>query len=132
MDELDEIREKKLAELQQYAKGLEVQKTATPVHLSDKTFADEVSKPGLLLVDMWAVWCGPCLRIAPTIEQIAKDYAGKARVGKVNVDENPGTSGRFGIQSIPTLLLFKDGKLIDGIVGAVPRQEIVQMLERWL
>ncbi len=132
MDELEEIRARKIAELQRYAKDLEVQKTAKPIHLTDDTFPDEVSKPGVLLVDMWAAWCGPCLRIAPTIEQLAKDYGGKVRFGKVNVDENPRTAAQFGIQSIPALLLFKNGKLVDGIIGAVPRQEIEGVLRRWL
>lgn len=132
MDELEEIRAKKIAELERYAKDLEVQKTAKPIHLTDDTFPNEVAKPGVLLVDMWAAWCGPCLRIAPTIEQLAKDYGGKVRFGKVNVDENPRTAAQFGIQSIPALLLFKNGKLVDGIIGAVPRQEIEGVLRRWL
>ena len=132
MDELEEIRAKKIAELERYAKDLELQKTAKPIHLTDDTFPGEVSKPGVLLVDMWAAWCGPCLRIAPTIEQLAKDYGGKVRFGKVNVDENPRTAAQFGIQSIPALLLFKNGKLVDGIIGAVPRQEIEGVLRRWL
>jgi thioredoxin 1 len=132
MDELEEIRAKKIAELERYAKDLELQKTAKPIHLTDDTFPGEVAKPGVLLVDMWAAWCGPCLRIAPTIEQLAKDYGGKVRFGKVNVDENPRTAAQFGIQSIPALLLFKNGKLVDGIIGAVPRQEIEGVLRRWL
>src|SRR3970040_1231001 len=74
MDELEEMRAKKIAELERYAKDLEVQKTAKPIHLTDDTFPGEVSKPGVLLVDMWGAWCGPCLRIAPTIEKIAQDY----------------------------------------------------------
>lgn len=132
MDDLEEIRAKKIAELQRHAQEMEVQKRAKPIHLTDESFADEVRKPGLLLVDMWAAWCGPCLRIAPVLEQLARDYAGKVRFGKVNVDENPGTAGQFGIQSIPTLLVFKNGKLVDGIVGAVPRQEIEGVIARWL
>ncbi|MEK6839021.1 MAG: thioredoxin [Candidatus Thermoplasmatota archaeon] len=132
MDELEEIRARKIAELERYAKDLELQKTAKPIHLTDDTFPGEVAKPGVLLVDMWAAWCGPCLRIAPTIEQLAKDYGGKVRFGKVNVDENPRTAAQFGIQSIPALLLFKNGKLVDGIIGAVPRQEIEGVLRRWL
>ena len=131
MDELDEIRAKKLAELQTYAETEALKRSAKPVHLTDTNFASEMAQEGVALVDLWAAWCGPCLRIAPVIEQLASDYAGKARVFKLNVDENPMTPGRFGVQSIPTLLLFKDGKLVDTIIGAVPRAHIERALQRW-
>ena len=131
VDELEAIRAKKLAELQAYAGARTLQSGATPIHLTDATFNEEVAKGGVLLVDFWAAWCGPCLRIAPTIEQLAADFAGRVRVGKLNTDENPATPGRFGITSIPTLLVFQGGKLVDGIVGAVPRQEIEAVLTRW-
>jgi thioredoxin 1 len=130
MDELEEIRAKKLAELQTYGQEHAV-KATKPVHLTDATFDSETARGGVALVDLWAAWCGPCLRIAPVIEQLAADYAGKVRVYKLNIDENPLTPGRFGVQSIPTLMIFKDGKLVDGIIGAVPRQEIERAIQRW-
>ena len=132
MDELEELRAKKLAELEAYAREQALRKAAKPVHLTDANFASETGLPGVALVDLWAAWCGPCLRIAPVIEALAADYAGKARVYKLNVDENPMTPGRFGVQSIPTLLLFRDGKLVDTIIGAVPRAHIERALNRWV
>ncbi|TLZ60371.1 MAG: thioredoxin [Methanobacteriota archaeon] len=131
MDELEQIRARKLAELQGRVQHPVARTDSGPVHLTDATFEAETAK-GVVLVDMWAAWCGPCLRIAPVIEQIATDYAGKVRVGKLNTDENPWTTGRFGVESIPTLLIFKDGDLVDRIIGAVPRQEIERVLGRWI
>jgi thioredoxin 1 len=131
MNELEEIRAKKLAELQAHVQEKAQRTAAKPVHLTDDTFDAETSA-GVVLVDMWAAWCGPCLRIAPVIEQVAEDYAGKVRVGKLNVDENPGTAGRFEVDAIPMLLVFKDGAPVDRIVGAVPRAEIERVLRRWI
>jgi len=131
MDELEEIRAKRLADLRSLAEQQDLRKTTKPVHLTDANFDSETALGGVALVDLWAAWCGPCLRIAPVIEQLAADYAGKIRVYKLNIDENPLTPGRFGVQSIPTLMIFKDGKLVDGIIGAVPRQEIERVLQRW-
>ncbi len=131
MGELEEIRARKFAELQAYVQERAAPKPAKPVHLTDATFDAEVGKPGVTLVDFWAAWCGPCLRIAPMIEQLAVDYAGKVRVAKLNVDENPATAGKFGVQSIPTLLVFKDGELVDAVIGAVPRSELERVLKKW-
>jgi thioredoxin 2 len=104
---------------------------AAPVVVSDATFADEVERsPVPVLVDMWAPWCGPCHMIAPTIEQLAVEMAGRVRVAKMNVDENPATSSRFGVRSIPTLLVFKDGREVDRIVGVQPKATIAARLER--
>ena len=86
--------------------------------LTDANFKSEVLDSHLpVLVDFWAEWCGPCRMLAPVVEKIAKDYAGKLKVGKLNVDDNPDTPGQFGIQGIPTLLLFKSGELVQRIVG---------------
>ena len=102
-----------------------------PIALSDATFPAEVRKPGAILVDFWAEWCGPCHRVAPVLEEVARARADRLRLGKMNVDENPATPSRFGITSIPALLLFKDGKLVDRIVGAVPKAEIEALLDHW-
>lgn len=127
--ELAAIRDRKLQDL--LAKSpAEPASGGQPVVLTDATFDDEIHKGGPILVDFWAAWCGPCLRIAPVLEQLAKDRAPALRVGKLNVDENPRTAQRFQVMSIPTLLLFKDGKLVDGIVGAVPRPQIEAMIGR--
>lgn len=95
---------------------------ANAVEVKDDTFATEIEAyEGLAVVDFWATWCAPCRMIAPIVEQLATEYAGKAKVAKLDVDNNQRTAARFNVRSIPTILFFKDGKLIDQVVGAVPR-----------
>jgi thioredoxin 1 len=98
--------------------------------VTDKTFAQEVlqSTPPVL-VDFWADWCGPCKAIAPIVEELAREYEGRLKVMKLDVDENPRTASTYKVQSIPTLLVFKDGKLAERIVGAMPKQVIVDKLQ---
>jgi thioredoxin 1 len=97
-----------------------------PVELTDANFQQEVIKSEKpVLVDFWAVWCGPCRMIAPVVEEIAKEYQGKLKVGKLDVDHNPETAMQFGIRSIPTLLVFKGGKVVEQIVGALPRKSLL-------
>ena len=103
------------------------------VELTDNNFEQEVLKsPIPVLVDFWASWCAPCRQIAPAVEAIAKDYAGRAKVGKVNVDENMSTSGKYNIRGIPALLFFKEGELRDQIVGASSQENIQEMLDRYV
>ena len=99
-----------------------------PVVVTDATFADVVKDPRPVLVDAWAPWCGPCRMIAPTLEQLAAESGGRYVIAKLNVDENPQTATHFAIDSIPTLLLFKNGQLVDRIVGLQPKQAIAQKL----
>lgn len=106
---------------------------ATPLTVTDATFAADVERSPLpVLVDAWAPWCGPCRMIAPAIEQLAADFAGRARVAKLNVDENPATASRFDVRSIPTMLVMVNGREVDRIVGAQPKAAIEQRLERAL
>ena len=101
-----------------------------PVTVTDANFAEEVERSPLpVLLDMWAPWCGPCRMIAPTIEQLASELAGRVKVAKLNTDENPMTGSRFNVRSIPTLLVLKGGKEIDRLVGALPKQEILRKLQ---
>ena len=106
---------------------------AKPVIVTDANFSEEVAKSTVpVLLDLWAAWCGPCRIIAPVIEELAKDFAGRATVGKLDVDANPMTASRFNVQGIPTLLFIKDGKEVDRIVGVEPKQSIAARLQRIL
>ena len=103
---------------------------AGPVQVTDSTFADRVERnPQPVLLDLWADWCGPCHMLSPTIEQLSSELAGRVTVAKLNIDENPGTAGRFGVRSIPTLLLLKNGREVDRLVGVQPKQEILRHVE---
>ncbi len=103
------------------------------MEFTDQSFEQEVLKADQpVLVDFWAAWCGPCRMIAPAVEALADEYAGKAKVGKVNVDENSSTPGRYNIRSIPTLLLFKGGEVQEQIVGVKSQDELADLLKKYL
>jgi thioredoxin 1 len=100
---------------------------------TDGNFEPEILKSDVpAMVDFWAPWCGPCKVIAPVIEELAKEYAGRVKVAKMNVDENPATPSRYGIRGIPTVILFKGGQIFDQIVGAVPKSTVEEMIKKAL
>ena len=133
--EIQSLREKKLVELMRRTRA-QLQSgekhNGKPIILSDATFSSEISKYPVMVVDFWAVWCGPCRMVAPIIEQLAKEYSGRVAFGKLNVDENPLTSSEFQVESIPTLLIFRDGEPVDGIIGAAPKYQIESKLKAQL
>lgn len=132
-NEIEKIRQRKLQELiQQTVSKTSTVANGTPITLTDETFQETVSKQPVMVVDFWATWCGPCQMVSPIIEQLAQQYAGKVAFGKLNVDENPMVSNAFQIQSIPALLIFKNGKPVDGVIGAVPKQFIESRIKPYI
>ena len=104
-----------------------------PLMVTDRTFADEViASPLPVMLDCWATWCAPCGAMAPILEDLARTYAGRLKVAKLNVDQNPMTASRYSVMSLPTLLFFRDGKVVDTAAGALPRQAIERQLWRFL
>jgi len=132
--ELEEIRKKKLQEMQRRVDSQDNAKKTWggPIAVQDSNFDELVRRYPLMMIDCWAPWCGPCRMVAPIIDELARDYAGRVLFGKLNVDENPQTSVRFGIMSIPTLLIMKNGTEIDRIIGAVPRDVVEGKLQKHL
>ena len=134
-EEMQSIRERRMVEMMRRTRAqLQTAEKydGKPIILSDTTFSSEISKHPLMVVDFWAAWCGPCRMVAPIVEQLAKEYSGRVAFGKLNVDENPLTSNEFQVQSIPTLLIFRDGQPVDGIIGAAPKYQIESKLKAQL
>ncbi|MEM0155856.1 MAG: thioredoxin [Thermoplasmataceae archaeon] len=120
-DDIEKIRMKHMEDIMKSMKGEKRDADSTPIVLTDSNFAGELMKHNLMVVDFWAPWCGPCQMVHPIIEALARDYAGKVKFGRLNVDDNQATSMMFKVRSIPTILIFKNGKVADGVIGAVPR-----------
>ncbi len=136
--EVERIKERKMREMEAEIKAMkegrkkEVGVMDHPMTMDDNSFAETVRKYPLVIVDCWAPWCAPCKMVAPVIEELAREYAGKVVFGKLNVDENPRTATEFAIRAIPTMFIFKNGKLVDVIQGALPKQYIEAKVKEWL
>ena len=128
MGELEEIRTKKREEL---VNRMSTPKIDKPIVVSDRNFDQTVRNYPLVVVDCWAAWCAPCRAIAPIVDQLARDYTGKVVFGKLNVDENPETAQRFGIMAIPTLLVMKDSKEVDRVVGILPKNQLEEKISSY-
>jgi thioredoxin 1 len=131
-EELERIMQRKMNEFSLRTKrddNIEGNLSSTaPITLTDQNFNEMVNKYPLLIVDFWAPWCGPCRMVSPVIAELSQELAGKAIFGKLNVDENPMIASTFGIQSIPTIAIFKNGKAVDGIIGAASKSHIMSKL----
>ena len=110
-----------------------IESASGPLNVTDSTFTDQVERSATpVLLDLWADWCGPCHMLAPTVNQLSSELAGKVTVAKLNIDENPNTANKFGVRSIPTLLVLKGGREVDRLVGVQPKQEILRRLQTHL
>ena len=133
-NELLRIRHKKMQELLSGMNNAESQafKLNKPITVTDATFEETIQKCSLVVIDCWAPWCGPCRMISPVLEEIARDYTGRIIIGKLNVDENQKTAMKYRIMSIPAMLIFKNGKFIDQVIGAMPRQMLEPKITKYL
>jgi thioredoxin 1 len=133
-NELLRIRHKKMQELFKGKSKAESQGGVLnkPIPITDATFDETIHKFPLVVIDCWAPWCGPCHMVSPVLEEIARDYAGRITVGKLNVDENQETAMKYRIMSIPAMLIFKNGKFIDQVIGAMPRQMLEPKITKYL
>ncbi len=131
--ELEDLRNKKMEQLKEKymngGKNMEENLPNTPLIMTDADIDEHTKKYPTVVIDCWAPWCGPCQMVGPVIEELAKEMQGKVVFGKLNVDENPATSAKHQIMSIPTLLVFKNGDLVDRLVGAYPKEELKKKLE---
>jgi thioredoxin 1 len=136
MDELEQIKQKRLREMMRKVDSKADDSTdgwpTMPIELADGTFKEVIRKYPLVVVDCWAEWCAPCRMVGPVVEELARDYRGRIVFGKLNVDSNVRTAQQYGIMSIPTLLVFKNGQLANRLVGAMPRDMLEPQITMYL
>ncbi len=135
MDELDEIRKKKMEKMMSEMNkppAPSVQFPNKPIVITDDTVDSAASQYPIFILDCWAQWCGPCRMLGPIIEELARDFSGKIVFGKLNVEENMQTSNKHNISAIPTMLVFKNGKLVDKLVGAYPKATLTAKIQKYL
>jgi thioredoxin 1 len=121
-EEIDRIKKAKILAMLNRAQNQKL--TSKPILLTDSNFHSEIAKNRLIVVDFWAPWCGPCRMVGPLVEELAAEYAGKVAFGKLNVDENRMVPSSFGVRGIPTLMVFKDGEIVDTLIGACSKSHI--------
>ncbi|HDN96126.1 MAG: thioredoxin [Thermoplasmata archaeon] len=131
MDEVEKLKQKMLRKMLMNMQKKE-EMPSKPLKATDENFDEIISKYDVVVVDFWAPWCGPCRLIAPVIEKLAKEMKGKVVFAKLNVDENPKMAMRYRVMSIPTLILFKEGKMADRLVGALPEDMLRDWVERYI
>ena len=131
--ELEKLRQARLLEMLKKSKSFEEEALINkPIEVTDATFNETVQSHALVVIDCWAAWCGPCRMIAPIIEELARKYAGRVVFGKLDVDKNRAVSMQYHIVSIPTLMVFRHGKLVDSIMGALPKPVLEAQIARYL
>jgi thioredoxin 1 len=130
-DELEAIRRKKMEELKSGASA-DAPKPAAPIVIKDADFNAFVAKYPVVVVDCWAPWCGPCRMVAPVVDALAKEMSGQVVFAKLNTDENPAVPNKYSISAIPTMLVFREGKMVDRIVGAMPKEQLAAKIRKYL
>jgi thioredoxin 1 len=128
-EELEKIKKEKMKDLMRKTESA-TKSSSEPITVTDATFKETIEKNPAVVIDCWAPWCGPCRMVSPIVDEMARDNSGRITFGKLNVDENPDVTCNYNIMSIPTLLVFKDGKLVDRIVGAMPRPMLEERINR--
>lgn len=132
MDDLERIKKKMMEDIMKDASTGDKSWPGEPVDLDDRSFQAFVKDYGIVVIDCWAPWCGPCRMVAPVVDALSKELKGRVAFGKLNTDDNQRTAMNFNIYAIPTLLVFKDGELVDKIVGALPKEQIMAQLKKYM